>query len=281
MNASVSIITPVYNGEAFLERALASILRQSHAQWEWIIVNDGSRDGTHAILDRVSDRRIRVFHQANAGVSAARNVGLAAARGAYVTFLDADDRLPPDSLAIRAGFLDRHPDVDIVNGGVRVTKAGRIVRRYHPDLAEGPLLSRLARLEEGVFFNTCYMVRRNRIGAHRFPTDISHCEDLIFFLTLAHEADLRYGAVAEEVYEYRVHPGSAMSNLAGLEAGYLELLACAARMERIDQMTRRYQARRVARILFRSWLRRGHLLRAIAARRRARGVASQRRAKAA
>ncbi len=116
MNASVSIITPVYNGEAFLERALASILRQSHAQWEWIIVNDGSTDDSGAILDQVSDRRIRVFHQANAGVSAARNVGLAAARGAYVTFLDADDRLPPDSLAIRAGFLDRHPDIDIVNG---------------------------------------------------------------------------------------------------------------------------------------------------------------------
>lgn len=277
----VSIVIPAYNAGPHIEAAIASVEAQTFQDWELLIVDDGSTDGTGAILDRLSNPRIRVFHQANAGVSAARNVGLDAARGEYVTFLDADDRLPSEALAIRAGYLDRHPDVDIVNGSIRTTSAGQTLANYRPDSTEGPLLERLARLEEGVFFGPFYMVRRNRISAHRFPVGISHCEDLIFFLTLAHEAGLRYGAVAEEVYEYRVHPASAMSNLAGLEAGYLELLARAARMERIDRMTRGYQARRIARILFRSWLRRGHLFRAIAARRKVRRVALQPRPKAA
>ncbi|MGC5198469.1 hypothetical protein, partial [Aphanothece microscopica] len=137
------------------------------------------------------------------------------------------------------------------------------LRNNVPDLVAGPLLTRLARLEQGVFCGPFYMLRRDRIGSHRFPLGISHCEDMIFFLTLAQASSLRYGAVAEEVYEYRITPGSAMSNLAGIETGYLAFLSCAHSMEQIDDATRRYQARRIARILFRSWLRRGHPLRAI------------------
>lgn len=182
-----------------------------------------------------------------------------------MTFLDADDTLPPEALDLRARFLDAHPEIDIVNGGVLVTSAGRTVRCYRPDMTPGPMVDRLARLEEGVFFGPFYMLRRDCLGQHRFPVGVSHCEDLIFFLTLAAERGLSYGAVEDIVYEYRINPGSAMSNLDGVEAGYLEFLRRAAALPGICQASRDYQVHRVRQIVFRSWLRRGRPFRAIAA----------------
>jgi len=256
MAIRVSVITPVFNGQSFLEGAFAAMRSQTCDDWEWIIVNDGSTDGTATLLAGFDDPRIQVIHQANAGASAARNAGLDRTRGAYITFLDADDLLPPDALALRAAYLDAQPEVDIVNGGVCVTSNGRLLRHYHPDLDEGPLLDRLARLQEGVFFNVNYMLRRACIGDHRFPEGLSHCEDLIFFLTLAHDKALRYGAVRDTIYDYRVQPASAMSNLDGIERGYLELIRRSQALSGLSPATRHAQRQRVRRILVRSWLRR-------------------------
>lgn len=252
----ISIITPVFNGVRFIRDAANSVLAQTCRDWEWIIINDGSTDGTAALLAGFDDPRIQVLHQANAGASAARNAGLDRARGAYITFLDADDLLPPDALDLRAAYLDAQPGVDIVNGGVRVTSEGRLLRQYHPDLDQGPLLDRLARLEEGVFLGVIYMLRRAGIGDHRFLEGLSHCEDLIFFLTLAHDKALRYGAIRDTVYDYRVQPASAMSNLDGIERGYLELIRRSQALSGLSPATRHAQMQRVRRILVRSWLRR-------------------------
>ena len=252
----VSVIVPAYNAASHLPTAIASVRAQTMPDWEMIIVNDGSIDDTVAILDAQDDPRIRVIHQPNAGASAARNAGLGHARGTYITFLDADDLLPPDALNLRAAFLDAQPDVDIVNGGVRVTSQGRLLRHYFPDLEQGLLLDRLARLQEGVFFGVNYMLRRTKIGDHRFPEGLSHCEDLIFFLTLAHDKALRYGAIRDTVYDYRVQASSAMSNLDGIERGYLELIRRSNALSKLSPSTRHTQMRRVRRILVRSWLRR-------------------------
>lgn len=245
--------------------AADSILSQSYRDWEWIIINDGSTDGTATLLNGLQDQRIRVIHQNNAGASAARNVGLDRACGAYVTFFDIDDLLPPDALELRAVYLDAQPEVDIVNGGVRVTTQGRMLRRYLPDLEQGPLQDRLARLEDGVFFSVNYMLRRSCILDHRFIEGLSHCEDLIFFLTLAHEKSLSYGAVPDIVYNYRVYPSSAMSNLDGIEQGYFELIRRSESLSKLSPATRLVQKQRVRRILVRSWLRRFRPDRAIGA----------------
>jgi glycosyltransferase involved in cell wall biosynthesis len=263
--AKISIITPVFNGAGFIAEAGNSVLAQSHDDWEWIIINDGSTDDTAIRLEKFEDPRIRIIHQENAGASAARNVGLDAAQGEYVTFLDADDVLPSEALALRSELLNTHPDVDIVNGGVHVTSEGKTLRHYRPDIVSGPIFDRLAHMEEGVFFGPFYMLRRASIGDHRFPVGVRHCEDLIFILELAAARGLRYAALPEIVYEYRVTSGSAMSNLNGIEAGYLEFLRRATALPEIDEATHAYQRRRVQRILFRSWLRRGKPLRALRA----------------
>lgn len=265
MSAKTSVIIASYNAARHLPMAITSVLGQTCSDWEMIVVNDGSTDGTAGVLDALDDPRIRVIHQTNAGVSAARNAGLEAARSKYVTFLDADDTLPPGALAVRVRFLDAHPEIDIVNGSVLITSSGRTLRRYVPDMTTGPMADRLARLDEGVFFGPFFMLRRSRIGLHRFPVGVTHCEDLIFFLTLAATTGLRYGAVKDIIYEYHVNPGSAMSNLDGIEAGYLEFLRIAATLPGIGQAARDHQLRRVRRILFRSWLRRGRPFRALGA----------------
>lgn len=96
----VSVIIPVYNGETYLKECLDSVIRQSFSHWEMICINDGSTDGSLRILEDFArmDDRIRVLSQDNQGQSAARNAGMRCAQGAYILFLDCDDRLMPDAL---------------------------------------------------------------------------------------------------------------------------------------------------------------------------------------
>ena len=96
----VSCIIAVHNGEAYLHEAIDSLLAQEYAQVEIIVVNDGSTDGTADVIGRYGDR-VRRFRQENAGVSAARNRGVAMSTGQLLCFLDADDRLDPRKLTMQ------------------------------------------------------------------------------------------------------------------------------------------------------------------------------------
>ncbi|MBS6396810.1 MAG: glycosyltransferase [Clostridiales bacterium] len=98
MNPLISIIVPIYKVEAYLERCVESLRCQTYEELEIILVDDGSPDGCPAICDAYAgkDRRIRVIHQKNAGLSGARNAGIDAAKGEYLAFVDSDDYVAPD-----------------------------------------------------------------------------------------------------------------------------------------------------------------------------------------
>lgn len=98
----ISLIMPVYNTEPYLVQAVDSVTAQTFPEWELILIDDGSTDNAGAMCDAYAakDHRIRVIHQANAGLSAARNAGLASARGEYLLFVDSDDYLEPDTLQV-------------------------------------------------------------------------------------------------------------------------------------------------------------------------------------
>ncbi|RYE76738.1 MAG: glycosyltransferase family 2 protein, partial [Oxalobacteraceae bacterium] len=110
----VSAIIPTYNRRELLMRSLDSVDAQTCRVDEIIVVDDGSSDGTEAALRERNDERIRYHWQANAGVSAARNRGMAMARGRYIALLDSDDIWLPDKIALQCGFLDARPDYGMV-----------------------------------------------------------------------------------------------------------------------------------------------------------------------
>lgn len=94
----VSVIIPVYNREAYIRESVDSVLAQTFTEFEVIVVDDGSTDAAAEIIQSYTDPRIRLIRQSHQGVSAARNTGLDAARGEYITFLDSDDLYYPDFL---------------------------------------------------------------------------------------------------------------------------------------------------------------------------------------
>ena len=109
MSELVSIVMPVYNVAAYLEKAVQSVLAQTYVNFELILVDDGSTDQSGAMCDEFAqqDRRIQVVHQANAGLSGARNRGIESATGSYLIFLDSDDYIAPNMLEVLVTQLEK------------------------------------------------------------------------------------------------------------------------------------------------------------------------------
>lgn len=106
----VSIITPLYNCEPFLEQTIYSVLQQSEQNWELILVDDCSTDNSYQIAQQyaLQDKRIKLLKlEKNSGAAVARNTGIAAARGRYIAFLDSDDRWLPQKLAVQLNFMQK------------------------------------------------------------------------------------------------------------------------------------------------------------------------------
>lgn len=112
----LTIIIPVYNVEATLERCIESVVHQDFNDYELILVDDGSPDSSPAICDKwaVKDQRIHVIHKENGGLSDARNAGLDIAQGDYITFIDSDDFIDPHTYTPLMSYLEDHPKTDIL-----------------------------------------------------------------------------------------------------------------------------------------------------------------------
>jgi glycosyltransferase involved in cell wall biosynthesis len=126
----VSVLLPVWNGEAFLEQAMESVLQQTFSSFELILIDDGSTDRTAAIAEEFAfrDTRVRVLRRRHEGFSATLNAGIAAARGEYVARMDADDISVPDRLQKQVAYLDVHPACVAVGAWIEVVnEAGRHV----------------------------------------------------------------------------------------------------------------------------------------------------------
>ncbi len=131
----VSVIMPVYNAEAWLQRAIDSVLTQSHSELELIAVDDGSSDGSLRKLDAyaLTDSRVRVIRQSiNGGVAAARNAGIAAAHGEYIAFLDADDWWHPAKLERQLAGMRESGALISYTSYWRVAENGQVLSKVMP-----------------------------------------------------------------------------------------------------------------------------------------------------
>ncbi|MCB0760295.1 MAG: glycosyltransferase [Flavobacteriales bacterium] len=218
VSPKVSIITPVFNARPYLVSCAESVLQQTLSDWEWIVVDNGSTDGSMEALATYTDARIHLLQEMRKGVSFARNAGLDAAQGDWIVFLDADDRLTPESLSSRIALATTNAQLDCIDGSVRVFTNGseNTLRTWSPNFNGIPKDS-LLQLDGRCFFGPTWMVKRNCIQ-HRFDTRLTHVEDLLFYLQNC--AHCQYGAVTDVILEYRSGHTSAMADLPGLERGY-------------------------------------------------------------
>jgi glycosyltransferase involved in cell wall biosynthesis len=254
----VSVIMPAYNAESHLKEAIDSVLGQTYTDWELIIANDGSTDATPAILRSYTDPRIKKIDQPNKGVSAARNAAMALMNGKYFTFLDADDLLPEESLAIRVRFAEANPSVDFIGGSVCYFNAKGIQRTWMPGYKGDPFQA-FIRINETAFCNPSLFLRKRSGIKYSFKEGMSHVEDLLFFATVASQEKQYYDHVNDVVYHYRVTDNSAMSNLKGLEKGYWTFYETVKGLPGALPRNIRYLKWRIIRIMILSYLAAGRL----------------------
>ncbi len=222
---TVTIIMAAYNSCQFITAAVTSALEQEYRDIELIVVNDGSTDDTARVLATITDPRLVVVAlQRNRGVSHARNRALDLARGEHVCFLDADDRMPPRSISARLEVLAQEPELSFVDGAVEYydPTMERVTRKWTPSFSGAPL-DRLVRFDPSCFFGNTWLIRREAIGAVRFDVDLTHSEDLQFYIRIA--PGRRYGYTRETVLHYRITSTSSMSRLENLERSYRAMLA--------------------------------------------------------
>ena len=207
----VAVVMPAYNAERFVADAVRSVLAQTLADLELLIVDDGSTDRTADVARAQADGRVRVLTVANGGPSRARNVALAAARPSrYVAFLDADDLWDRGKLAAQVALLDARPELVAVGCFMRyVSSSAAVLGETGQALDEGGLAS-VARGELYPFPTSSIVVRRDVLDAlGGFDETLRGSEDLDFIARAAQRGPL--ACVPEVLGSYRVHPASAMA----------------------------------------------------------------------
>ena len=181
-----TVVICTFNRAHGLPRAVDSVLGQTCSDYELVVVDDGSTDDTWSLIGSFTDPRIRGVHQANAGLGAARNAGIAAARGRYVVFLDDDDLAFPTWLARFAAELDGDPGV-VSCGNVEADDSGRIVRTPLPKQL-GPAFAGCV----GRFLAGTFVVRRDALEAvGGFRAGLPHLQQTELVLRLLPECRAR------------------------------------------------------------------------------------------
>jgi glycosyltransferase involved in cell wall biosynthesis len=217
----VSIIIPAYNQAGYLAEAVASALGQTHADVEVVVVDDGSTDATPEVCARfAADARVRTIRTENGGVAAARNRGVSEASGAYVCFLDADDRYHPTKIAKQAAVLDAEPAVAFVYCDiVEIDESGAPVDRCYSVGRERQLLTGdiTASLMRGGYFPPhVVMVRRDALAAiGGFDPALGGHADLDLWLRLAASGN-RAAYLDEKLADYRFHSQSMSRDLGAM-----------------------------------------------------------------
>ncbi|WP_044268908.1 glycosyltransferase family 2 protein [Bacteroides timonensis] len=223
-NPEISVIVPVYRVERCLPRCIESILKQSFRNFELLLIDDGSPDYSGEICEKYAckDKRIRVFHQKNAGVSIARNYGLCQAKGVYIVFVDSDDWVQGNYLKDLYDSASALPGNGLViQGAVRITIEGVLLSdislpdRYFSFQEIGDAFIKEHICEFGFPWGKLYKRSLIETFSIRFPENINYYEDMLFmyqyllhcdYLLLGHAKNYVYVAYPFTSLSARIHP---------------------------------------------------------------------------
>jgi len=200
----VSVVIPAYNAAATIGDAVESVLRQSFGDFELLVINDGSTDSTAAVARSFADPRVRVIDAAaNAGISAAFNLGVSLARADLVARLDADDIAEPDRLAEQTAFLRAHPEVTVCGTDMRRFGGG-------DGLTDAPEtdddIKAMFLAARNNIMNPTAMVRRPFLIDHviKAHPGYASCQDLAFWIDCM-RAGARFANIKRPLVRYRIH----------------------------------------------------------------------------
>jgi glycosyltransferase involved in cell wall biosynthesis len=205
----VSVIITSYNQARFLGVAIESVLTQTYSQFEIIVVDDGSTDNALEVVARYP--RLRYIRQDNQGLSAARNTGLRESNGAYLVFLDADDRLLPIALETGVNCLRAHPECGFVSGHYsRIASDGSPMRRRQPHCVERDHYQALLRRNYIAMHATVMYRKAIFESVGEFNTSLRACEDYDLYLRIA--ARIPVYCHDKVIAEYRQHDANMSNN---------------------------------------------------------------------
>jgi glycosyltransferase involved in cell wall biosynthesis len=204
----VSVVLSVRNGGSDLPRALATILNQSFTDFELIAIDNGSTDGTRAVLDAITDTRVRVYHQEDQGLAAALNRGISLARGRYIARQDHDDLANPSRIAKQVAFLDAHPEHALVGTRAEIWVGDKPSGRFHDHPTEDSNL-RFALLFNNYFVHSSVMMRKaalDEVGVYSTDRSRQPPEDYELWSRIARR--FRVANLPERLTVYREVPTS-------------------------------------------------------------------------
>lgn len=219
MGEKISVIVPVYNVEAYLERCVESILHQTYTNFELILINDGSTDSSGQICDDLANQyeNIKVYHIENAGVSNARNMGIQLATGSWVTFIDSDDFVTQDYLATLASAVEGL-NVGFVIAPLHHIKNG-IVTDLSPHSGKTELWSTEETMKELLmttrtsFFPVAKLFKRDLLADEKFNTNYHLAEDALFLTELLLKTRCSSVFIDKPIYYYDHREGSATTSV--------------------------------------------------------------------
>lgn len=220
---TISVIIPVYNGESTIKETIESVLNQSLADFELIIINDASQDSTLAIINQITDSRIRVFSYQNSGVSASRNRGLDKAQGEFISFLDADDLWTPDKLEKQLKALQNNPQAALAYSWTDwIDESGQFLRAGGHITVNGVAYDKLL-VRDFIESGSNPLIRKqalDKVGG--FDSLLTHGEDWEMWLRIA--ICYEFVTVPSPQILYRVYPESASFDVLKMEAGSLAII---------------------------------------------------------
>lgn len=229
----VSVLMPVYNAEAYLRDAVESVLAQNFTDFEFLIHDDGSTDGSAEILRTFAaiDPRIHLSKSLNLGVAIVLNQLIHRARGRYLARMDADDVCVSNRLELQVSYLDRVEDVDVLGGDcVVIDASSRPIYYIRPPQRHAELDDRHLRGHCAIVHPTV-MLRRDAVTAvGGYDQSIRSAEDLDLWLRLAERGKL--ANLSEVLLKYRIHGESASSTKRNLQIREVEKICNAACMRR-------------------------------------------------
>ena len=220
MKEKISIIVPVYNVEAYLERCVESILKQTYTNFELLLINDGSTDQSGALCDQLASKNenIKVFHIKNAGVSNARNIGIQHSRGEWITFIDSDDFITPDYLETLISVVDSDESIGFSIARLHHIKNGQITEL--PDFSgkeekwsTEQTMRELLTTTRTSFFPVAKLFKREIVSSFTFNTDYHLAEDALFLTEVLLKTRCTSVFVDKPIYYYDHRQGSATTSV--------------------------------------------------------------------